>query len=99
MKDTGIVRKTDTLHRIVIPAELRKSMCIVEKTAAEVYVEGNENIIIEKATENSVVVRNVDELGRIVIPREILKTHGIAQKTPVRFFTDGARLIVRKEAS
>ena len=31
MKATGIVRKVDELGRIVLPKELRRTMCIQEK--------------------------------------------------------------------
>ncbi|NCB29527.1 MAG: AbrB/MazE/SpoVT family DNA-binding domain-containing protein, partial [Clostridia bacterium] len=38
---TGIVRKMDTLGRVVLPMELRKTMDINEGTPLEIYVEGD----------------------------------------------------------
>jgi transcriptional pleiotropic regulator of transition state genes len=48
MKATGIVRKIDPLGRIVVPAELRKTLNIKEKEPFEIYVENNDTIIFKK---------------------------------------------------
>ena len=40
MKATGIVRKVDELGRIVLPAELRRTLSIAEKDPLEIYVDG-----------------------------------------------------------
>lgn len=40
MKATGIVRKMDTLGRVVIPVELRRSMGIDTKDSIEIYTDG-----------------------------------------------------------
>ena len=40
MKSTGIVRKVDELGRIVLPAELRRTLNIAEKDPLEIYVDG-----------------------------------------------------------
>lgn len=47
MKSTGIVRRLDNLGRIVIPAELRRTLDIAEKDALEIYVDG-EQIVLKK---------------------------------------------------
>lgn len=47
MKATGIVRKVDSLGRIVIPKELRKVFNINIDDPLEIYVDG-ENIILKK---------------------------------------------------
>lgn len=47
MKATGIVRKVDTLGRIVIPKELRVVLGIEIKDAVEIYTD-NEKIILKK---------------------------------------------------
>ena len=47
MKSTGVVRKLDTLGRVVIPIELRKTMGIDIKDTLEIYTEGDE-IILKK---------------------------------------------------
>ncbi|HDK7138902.1 TPA: AbrB/MazE/SpoVT family DNA-binding domain-containing protein [Clostridium botulinum] len=48
MKNTGIVRKIDSLGRIVLPKELRKVLNIKDnETPLEIYTEGEE-IILKK---------------------------------------------------
>ncbi|MDS1004964.1 AbrB/MazE/SpoVT family DNA-binding domain-containing protein [Clostridium sporogenes] len=48
MKNTGIVRKIDSLGRIVLPKELRKALDINDnETPLEIYTEG-EQIILKK---------------------------------------------------
>lgn len=45
MKATGIVRKLDTLGRIVIPMELRKIFDLDIGDPIEIFVEGNDIIL------------------------------------------------------
>ena len=47
MKATGIVRKIDSLGRIVLPKELRKVMDINIKDPVEIFVE-EDQIILQK---------------------------------------------------
>ncbi len=47
MKSTGIVRKMDTLGRVVIPIELRRSLGIDIKDSIEIFVD-KETIILKK---------------------------------------------------
>lgn len=47
MKSSGIVRKVDTLGRIVIPIELRKTFNINVNDPVEIFTEG-EQIILKK---------------------------------------------------
>lgn len=47
MKSTGIVRKIDSLGRVVIPIELRKTMELNENDAVEIFTEGS-SIIFKK---------------------------------------------------
>ncbi|MBO4331144.1 MAG: AbrB/MazE/SpoVT family DNA-binding domain-containing protein [Oscillospiraceae bacterium] len=47
MKTTGIVRQMDSLGRIVLPIELRRTLDIAERDYLEIYVEGN-RIILKK---------------------------------------------------
>ncbi|MGY3716866.1 AbrB/MazE/SpoVT family DNA-binding domain-containing protein [Sutcliffiella cohnii] len=47
MQATGVVRKTDTLGRIVIPKEVRKNFNINENDGLEIFVE-NDMIILQK---------------------------------------------------
>lgn len=46
-KATGVVRPVDTLGRVVLPNELRKTLNIVPHDPMEVYVDGEE-IILKK---------------------------------------------------
>ena len=47
MKSTGIVRQLDSLGRIVLPIELRRTLDIAEKDPLEIYVDGA-SIILKK---------------------------------------------------
>ncbi len=47
MKSTGIVRKMDTLGRIVIPIEIRRTLGIDVKDSIEIFVD-KETIILKK---------------------------------------------------
>jgi len=47
LKATGIVRKVDTLGRIVLPIELRRTLGIGELDPLEIFVDG-EKIILRK---------------------------------------------------
>ena len=47
MKSTGVVRQLDTLGRIVLPIELRRTMDIGVKDMVEIFVE-NDQIILKK---------------------------------------------------
>lgn len=47
MKSTGIVRRIDELGRIVLPAELRRTLEIGEKENMEIFVDGP-SIILKK---------------------------------------------------
>ena len=48
MKATGIVRKIDNLGRIVVPKELRETMEIDKKDPMEIYVDGMDQIVLQK---------------------------------------------------
>lgn len=49
MKATGIVRKMDTLGRVVIPIELRRTMNIDVKDGIEIFVD-DDQIVLRKYT-------------------------------------------------
>lgn len=48
MKSTGIVRRIDELGRIVIPKEIRKNLRIRDNENLEIYIEGEDKIILQK---------------------------------------------------
>ena len=45
MKSTGIVRPVDNLGRIVVPAELRRTLNINEKDSLEIYVDNEQTTL------------------------------------------------------
>lgn len=47
MKSTGIVRRIDELGRIVLPAELRRTLDIGERETMEIFVDGSA-IVLKK---------------------------------------------------
>ena len=47
MKSTGIVRPVDSLGRVVLPIELRRSFSIAAEDSLEIYVE-DDRIILKK---------------------------------------------------
>ena len=51
MKSTGIVRQLDSLGRIVLPIELRRSLNINTKDMLEIVVEGN-SVVLRKYESN-----------------------------------------------
>ena len=51
MKSTGIVRQLDSLGRIVLPIELRRSLDIGPKDLLEIMVDGN-SVVLRKYEPN-----------------------------------------------
>ncbi|MBR6966583.1 MAG: AbrB/MazE/SpoVT family DNA-binding domain-containing protein [Clostridia bacterium] len=47
MKTTGVIRQLDSLGRIVLPIELRRTLDIGPKDMLEIFVEGN-SVILHK---------------------------------------------------
>ena len=47
MKSTGVVRQLDSLGRIVLPIELRRTMDIAVKDMVEIFVDGD-SIVLKK---------------------------------------------------
>ncbi|MDY0854666.1 AbrB/MazE/SpoVT family DNA-binding domain-containing protein [Bacillus thuringiensis] len=75
MKNTGVARKVDELGRVVIPVELRRTVGIVEGTALDFYVDG-ENIVLRKYEKSCFVTGEVSETniellgGRMFLSKE-----------------------------
>lgn len=71
MKTTGIVRQMDSLGRIVLPIELRRTLDIAQKDYLEIYVEGNQ-IILQKYEPTCVFCENSKDImvfkGKNVCP-------------------------------
>lgn len=71
MKTTGIVRQMDSLGRIVLPIELRRTLDIAQKDSLEIYVEGNQ-IILKKYEPTCIFCENSRDIvsfkGKNVCP-------------------------------
>ena len=65
VKATGIVRKVDELGRIVLPAELRRTLSIAEKDPLEIYVDGG-SIILQKHEERCVFCGGSEDLRTVL---------------------------------
>jgi len=61
MKSTGIIRKIDTLGRIVLPIELRRHMKIDTGDDIEIFVEGN-TIVLEKYSPTCIFCGSEEQL-------------------------------------
>ncbi len=95
MKDTGVVKKLDELGRVVIPSEIRKSFNYTKKQSIGIYIDQNENIIIDKKEKG--VVRSLDELGRVVIPNGIRKKINLKKDDLLNIYIDEGDVIVLKK--
>lgn len=71
MKSTGVTRQLDSLGRIVLPIELRRSLGIGTKDYMEIYVNGDE-IVLKKHMSRCVFCNTDGELrafkGKLVCP-------------------------------
>ncbi|MBY7115372.1 AbrB/MazE/SpoVT family DNA-binding domain-containing protein [Bacillus sp. 17RED48] len=77
MKATGIIRKIDELGRIVIPKELRRTLCIEEKNPMVIFVEDDQIILKKYQSQQACIItdeisdRNVSLVnGKIVLSPE-----------------------------
>ncbi len=61
MKETGIVRKLDSLGRIVLPSELRRNLKLGEHAPLEIYVE-KDMIVLKKYTPSDIFTGEFEEL-------------------------------------
>ncbi|NLL39391.1 MAG: AbrB/MazE/SpoVT family DNA-binding domain-containing protein [Clostridiales bacterium] len=76
MKSTGIVRQMDSLGRIVLPVELRRTLDIAEKDSLEIYVDES-SIILKKYQPACIFCDNVRDIvnykGKNICPECIEK--------------------------
>ena len=61
MKDSGIMRRVDSLGRFVLPKELRRQLQIECNDYLQIYTEG-EKIIIQKAQCSCALCGRTDDL-------------------------------------
>ena len=80
MKTTGIVRQMDSLGRIVLPIELRRTLDIAQKDSLEIFVEGNQ-IILKKYEPTCIFCENSRDIvsfkGMNVCPACLKELKGI----------------------
>lgn len=60
MKSIGIVRRIDEMGRIVIPKEIRKTLRINSNDSMEIYIEGEDKIILKKFS----MMKNIDDFAQ-----------------------------------
>ncbi len=80
MKTTGIVRQMDSLGRIVLPIELRRTLDIAQKDSLEIFVEGDQ-IILKKYEPTCVFCGNSRDVvsckGKNVCPDCLKELKGV----------------------
>lgn len=71
MKATGIVRKIDSLGRIVLPIEIRDTLDIKERDPLEIFVDGD-SIILKKYAPTCIFCESTEDLtlykGKLICP-------------------------------
>ena len=61
MKATGIVRRIDELGRIVLPIDVRRTLCLNEKDPVEIFTD-DDSIILKKFISTCVFCSNTENL-------------------------------------
>ena len=76
MKSTGIVRKVDSLGRIVLPIEIRKILDIKEKDSIEIFID-TDKIVLQKYQPSCIFCGSAEDVvyfgNKRVCPRCIEK--------------------------
>jgi transcriptional pleiotropic regulator of transition state genes len=72
MKATGIVRKLDSLGRVVLPMELRKTLGINPEDPMEIFVDGDQ-IIVKKYVAGCFFCGTVSDKNKGLNGKEICK--------------------------
>lgn len=80
MKSTGIVRTIDSVGRIVIPMELRRTMNLLDPSdALEVFVD-DDKIVLRKYSPSCIFCKGLDDVleyeGQKICKRCIEKLYG-----------------------
>ena len=61
IKSTGMVRNVDSLGRIVLPKELRKTLGMPENEPLEIFVDGN-RIILQKYAPGCILCGSIEAI-------------------------------------
>lgn len=67
MKATGIVRRIDSLGRIVIPKEIRRIMGIKEEDALEIFTDKNA-VILKKYRNTDIDYSSIKKAIKVLLP-------------------------------
>lgn len=94
MKNTGITRPVDSLNRVCLPMELRKTMDYEEKQSVTISVE--DDFITLVKTNGPGIARSIDSLGRIVMPMEICKTKDIQEEDLMEIYVSGDAILLKQ---
>ena len=83
MKATGIVRNLDELGRIVIPKEIRRTLCIDVGNPIEIFMDGDA-VILKKFNSTGDVEKLIDNFERSLRMKETIvpseKIHALLEK-------------------
>ena len=64
MKATGIVRPVDSLGRIVLPVELRRTLDITTEDSLEIFTDG-QNIVLKKYSPSCIFCGEADNVDMV----------------------------------
>lgn len=81
MRSTGIVRRIDELGRVVLPIELRRHMDMDERQPLEVFVQGNDTVILRIYNPGCAICGDLEGVQEVNMPggsRRICKDCAIA---------------------
>ena len=88
MKSTGVVRQLDTLGRVVLPIELRRTMDIGVKDMLEIFVDGDE-IILKKYHPSCIFCSDARDVvpykGKLVCKKCLEELRNAKEKPPLVF--------------
>lgn len=83
MKSTGIVRRIDELGRIVLPAELRRTLDIGERETMEIFVEGTA-VVLKKFRPTCIFCESAKDIsvfkGKNICPKCLRELRGLGDR-------------------
>lgn len=73
MRSTGIVRKVDTLGRIVLPMEWRRQLGIEHKDGLEIFIEGDQIRLKKYAPDQECIITGeIDENNKVLADGKVI---------------------------
>ncbi len=95
MKDTGVVRRIDELGRVVIPKEIRRAMRMREGETVEVFVSGEDEVVLKRYSSLKSMRRMFSAYGNI-LARKVGRSVIVTDREEV---VDGPSAYVGKKLS